>query len=404
MKAFPAQVLLFVLFVQLLSCSSKDKHKECSVQQGAFLSTQTESGNLHAVNSIAITMPFIGWQYGWQYKIVELVNHGDIIEKGDTVALIDASPVIRVLQEEQNKLEIEMANYEKLQASHRSLISQLKSELATEKANSSLISLQVDKYKFEPAPKQKIKALELEIAQIKEHKIERKVQLQQIIIKSENNIQQTRIEQIKSKISAAEKAYDKLSLTSPINGIAQLETNWRTGKMVQLGDQTRQGWTLVKVPDMRAMKVTGVINEADIYKLRLGQEVRVRLDAYPAREFAGEIVYIGKLSREKEEGSDLKVFDFEVLMKDSDPALKPGMTVSCQLILAELNDALYVPNECIFSKASENFVLLDKGGEALQVAVQILGRNSEYTAIKAALKKGDHLLSEQERSSEQIVL
>lgn len=393
--------ILFIVCSSLLaSCASKDAKQECRVQQGEFLSTQTESGDLHAVNSIAVTMPFIGWQYGWRYKIIELVDHGDVINRGDTIALIDPSPVVRVLQEEQNKLEIELANYEKQQASHKSLISQLNSELATEKANSSLISLQVDKYKFEPEPKRKIKALQLEIAHIKEHKIERKVELQQIIIKSENNIQKTRIEQIKSKIAAAEKAYNKLTLTTPISGIAQLETNWRTGKMVQLGDETRQGWTLVKVPDMRAMKVTGMINETDIYKLKLGQEVRVRLDAYPAREFAGEISYIGRLSREKEEGSDLKVFDFEVYMKDSDPALKPGMTVSCQLILAEIKDALFVSNECILTIADQNYVLLEKGGNAEKVPVEILGRNSEHTAVSGKLKKGDKLLTKEDNNKQ----
>jgi hypothetical protein len=48
--------------------------------------------------------------------------------------------------------------------------------------------------------------------------------------------------------------------------------------------------------------------------------------------FEGEIVYIGKLSRLKDQKSRQKVFDVEVKIIKPDERLKPGMTVSCEFL------------------------------------------------------------------------
>ncbi len=392
-------LLSLILFSGLSSCNKSEGFTQNSVYKGEFIASQTETGELIAVNSIGITVPFIGWKYGRRFKITELANHGDNISKDDIVVKIDPASVIRVLEEQQNSLEIEQANLKKTKANHESQISQLNSELSREEANYNLIQLQVDKFKFEPERKQKIKLLELEIAEIKRERVKRKISLKKIIIKNELNIQKTRLSQIKNNILAAEKALSKLELHSPISGIVQLEENWRTGKMVQLGDELGQGWPIVSIPDMSAMKVSASINESDIYKIKVGQKVSVRLDAYPAKSFSGEITYIGKLSRKKERDSPIKIFDFVVTILDKDPALKPGMTVSCEVILAEFKSAYYVNNDCIFQENGDYFILPSGGKSTDRIPIEIIGRNNENTAIKGQVKKGQKLTTQSEYSN-----
>ena len=80
------------------------------------------------------------------------------------------------------------------------------------------------------------------------------------------------------------------------------------------------------------MKVNTTISENDFMKIAVGQKVTVRLDALPKVEFEGEIMYVGKLCRLKENKSKQKVFDVEVKILKSDERLKPGMTVSCEYL------------------------------------------------------------------------
>lgn len=399
LKRINITLLALSLLAVIQSCKEKDELAQNTVFKGEFIASQKETGELIAVNSVGITIPFIGWKYGRRYKITQIANHGDNVSEGDIVARIDPSSVIRVLEEEQSKLEFEQANLKKTKANHESQLSQLNSELAREEANFNLIQLQVDKFKFEPERKQKIKALELEIAEIKNARVKKKIELKKIIIENELNIQRTRIKQIQSNIKAAEIALSKLDLYSPITGIVQLEENWRTDKMVQLGDELGQGWPVVSVPDMSAMKVAATINESDIYKIKIGQKVKVRLDAYPAKSFSGEIAYIGKLSRNKERDNPIKVFDFEVAIIDKDPALKPGMTVSCEVILAEFKNTLYVKNDCVFQENSGYYLLPENGKTQNKIPIEIIGRNNDFTAINGEVKKGQKLISRTEYSS-----
>lgn len=386
------KIYIVPLILLLFGCKNVDDISSNSVKKGDFVASQIETGELVAVKSVGIQMPFIGWKYGWRYKIVELAEHGDKIPKGEIVAKIDPTPVIKVLEEEQNKLEIELANLKKIKANHQNQYSQLNTELAGEKANLDLLKLQVEKFKFETDQKQNIKSLELEIAEIKLNRVKRKIELKTIVIENEINIQEIKIEQLKNNIMAAEKAVKKLELTSPIEGIVQLKRNRRTKTRVQLGDEVHQGRQILSIPDMSEMKVNAFINETDIYKIKSGQKVNVRLDAYPEKIFSGEISNIGKLSREKDEDDPIRVFDFEVSIIENDPALKPGMTVSCEIILSELKNSLYVNNDCIFREGTSFYVIARDKNEA-RIPIEILGRNNEYTAIKGEVSKGDELFT-----------
>ena len=86
------------------------------------------------------------------------------------------------------------------------------------------------------------------------------------------------------------------------------------------------------VPELKWMRVNTFVNETDFLKVRTGQKVIVRLDALPEIKFSGEIAYIGKLCRPREQNSRQKVFDVEVKMLEPDERLKPGMTVSCEFL------------------------------------------------------------------------
>lgn len=383
-------ILFSLIILSLLSCKT-DSIEKYSVKQGAFKSGIIETGELQAIQSKVIPMPFIGWKYGWRFKIIELAEHGQRVKAGDTIVRIDPTSVIQVLEEERTKFESEQANLNKLYAQHNSQISQIKSELESEKANRELIALQLEKFSFESDKKKLLKKLELDIATIKLNDVENKYEQNKIVFDKELQIQLIRLEQIKKSIEEAEKALHKLDITSPISGIVQLERRRRSSRMVQLGDEVHQGQYITRIPDMSNMKVLASINETDFSKIYMDQEAIVRLDAYPEKAFTGKVHYIGKLSREKDENSLLKVFDFEVILNENDEALKPGMTVSCELVIDEIDKVLYVENECIFSDSTGTFVV--QKSSLKKIPIELISVNNNYSAISGDINKGLKLLS-----------
>ena len=89
---------------------------------------------------------------------------------------------------------------------------------------------------------------------------------------------------------------------------------------------------MANVPELEFMKVNTQVNETDFLKIAVGQKVAVRLDALPKVMFEGEVSYIGKLCRLKDQKSRQRVFDVEVRIVEPDERLKPGMTVSCEFL------------------------------------------------------------------------
>ncbi|MBN2484723.1 MAG: efflux RND transporter periplasmic adaptor subunit [Bacteroidales bacterium] len=389
-------VLLHLLLFLTGACSGdKSKHKYY-VKKGHYRATITETGELQAINSRSVSMPFLGWKYGWQFKIIMLAEHGSLVKRSDTVAIIDPSPVSKTMESEKIRLETEEANLSKMLTSNQGELKQIEAELLSAKSNFELIKLQVEKFSFEPENKRKIKEMEMEIASIRLRNIEKKYQSRKTVFENNQQIQQIKINQIKSNIAESAESLKKLFITSPIDGIFQLERNRRTRSQVQLGDDIHMGQLIAGIPDMSRMKILSTINENDIAKLKPGQQVIIRLDAYPDKPFAGEISNIARISRQKENEELVKIFDFEVLVSGSDPALKPGMTVSCEIVINEINDAFYIENDCIFSDSTQFFLINESAGKQHKTPVTILARNNSFTAISGDIKEGKRYLNRNE--------
>ncbi|MBN1116085.1 MAG: efflux RND transporter periplasmic adaptor subunit [Bacteroidales bacterium] len=388
--------IIISIFLIVTGCVGSSTKTINSVKKGEFRVTIVETGELKALESKSIAAPSLGSKYSWEYKIRFLEEHGASINKGDTVVIIDPSNVKKILEQEKTRLENENANLSKTYASHDRQIAQLNAQLQSEKANYELIKIQVDKFSFETESNRKIKELELKAAKEKLDAIDVRYTLMQEILKDEIIIQNIKINQIKNNIEEAKNAINKLYLVSPVNGIFQLERSRRGRNTVQVGDEVYQTQPIASIPDMSKMKVQTSINESDISKLKKGMNVIVRLDAYPDKPFHGEVSYISAITHRKSNDDPTKLFDIEVLIKESDLALKPGMTVSCEIITEELKDVTYIENECIFYENGQYYLIENLSRPEDKTLIEILSRNNQYSAIKGNLPIGKVFISQEE--------
>jgi multidrug efflux pump subunit AcrA (membrane-fusion protein) len=394
--------LVLVAFGFLISCASI-KESQYKIKKGTFEASLNETGELDAVNSRIIIIPFIGWKYGGRMKITEMLEHGTQVTKGDSIAQIDISGVLKFLVEKESALEIEQANLNKLHADHKSRIKQLQAELASTKAALELAQVQVEKHQFESQSKQRIKALELERARVAYDKIVQKTKLTDIILKNELKIQELKLVRLQSDVDEANQALKQLTVHSPLDGMMQLLENRQTGQMLKVGDELYQGERFACVPDLRSMKVNTTVNESDIAKIALDQKVVVRLDAFPDKPFNGRIVEIGKLSYKKDEKSRAKVFDVVVHLDKSDQILKPGMTVRCDIQYAQLKDVLFVQNDCVLKKNGDYYLFLENKDGCKKCCVTIGPRNNQYTVIYGDVVAGQKVVPIEELDQQTIL-
>ena len=382
--------ILFLFIVINLSCGSDNDQKKYNIHQGEFKASIIETGELQAVKAHSVIVPDFR-RYG-RLLITELIEHGKVVKKGDLVAKLDPSNVMNYITDQQTELDVEKTNLNKLYAQMNSKKESLDGELKTVQANYNMKKLELEKFQFESETKKKIKELEFEQAKIRLKNTERKIELENKISKNEIFIQTIKVRQREQNIQNAIQAKEKLHLYAGADGIAQVMIGPRTRQMLKVGDQVWRGLCIVSIPDVNNMQVNAKINETDIGKIKLGQEVIIRLDAYPAKPFEGKVSKIGKLSYPKDKNSKVKVFDIEILIDGSDETLKPGMTVSCEFLYANMDNAFYVPSDCVEKNGSGYYLYVKKGNNYEKQKIKIGPQNSLFTVLEGNFRKGTEVI------------
>ncbi|HEC45006.1 MAG TPA: HlyD family efflux transporter periplasmic adaptor subunit [Bacteroides sp.] len=377
----------------MLSCGQGEEIRQYSIQQGEFQASLTETGELQAVVAKHIIMPFLGWKYGYRNKITGMVEHGSDVEEGDSVFTLDPSSVMKFLVETENNLELEKAKLNKLLVENSNKDKKLRAQLRHQEANYNMNKLQLEKSQFDSERNKIIQELEFQKAEISLNKIKRSIEYNVQIAEYGRLIQLTRVQQMVNDIENANRALRRLTLYSPNKGILQIAYNRRTRQLYKIGDESYPNRSLASIPDLRRMKATSSVNEVDIGKIKIGQKVIVRLDAFPDLEFNGEISSIGKLSHSKTRESNIKIFDLEVLIEENDnKTMKPGMTVSCEIIYSEFEEVLYVSNDCISREKGQYLVQLTRKGDVIKIPVDIGPQNNSHTVIYGDIEKGQKVV------------
>jgi HlyD family secretion protein len=144
-----------------------------------------------------------------------------------------------------------------------------------------------------------------------------------------------------AELKLHETNFAKTCICSPINGVV-LKRNVEPGQIVA---STLQAPVLFHIAeDLSKMEVQVDVDEADIGKVREGQLAIFSVDAYPDRKFKARI-------RELRYGSEViqGVVTYKAILEtdNKELLLRPGMTATAEITVAEVAEALSIPNAAL---------------------------------------------------------
>ncbi len=386
------RLLLFISVLTLYACNSKEMQQVpyTKVERGTFYVDIYEVGEIEAVNSTNISSPNISWRYG-NLKITQIVKDGTEVNKGDTLIVFDPSEVNKGIVEAEGSLEISRAELEKLTAQHQSDLEELNADYEISKLSHQISKIKFESAEYESDISKKEIQLNLEKADIAlgraKEQIDYRIKIQKEEVKQKN----LSIEQNLARLNEAHETLSKLFLISPSPGIAIISLNWSSGNKFQIGDQCWSGFPLIQLPDLTSLKATAKINEVDIAKISKGLNVEIKPDAFSDSIFTGNVNAVANLAVNKSKESRAKVFPVEILINETNKNLLPGLTVSCRLIIDQIDDVLFVPIEAINAEADKYFVYKKSGSGYNKVEVEVGASNSDYTIITKGLTENDEV-------------
>ncbi|MHB8881801.1 MAG: efflux RND transporter periplasmic adaptor subunit [Thermodesulfovibrionales bacterium] len=147
------------------------------------------------------------------------------------------------------------------------------------------------------------------------------------------------------KISETNLRYTKI--ISPVDGTV-ISRSVDVGQTVAASFQTPTLFTIAQ--DLTKMQIDTNVDESDIGRVNVGQNVEFLVDAYPDVTFKGTVSQVRNAPITVQ-----NVVTYDVVVKVDNPELKlkPGMTANVTIIISLKKDALKVPNAALRFKPSD---------------------------------------------------
>jgi HlyD family secretion protein len=185
------------------------------------------------------------------------------------------------------------------------------------------------------------------------------------------------------------------TVVSPITGRVlkrHVEVGDAVSSILQLGSQATLMLTL---GDMSEVFVEGRVDESDIGQVFVGQECRVKVDAFRDRDFPGQVMRIAPLGEEQD---NVIGFDVRVSIQDSDGILRAQMSANAEIIVEEKKDVLIIPeSSVIYNRERKTFAeIYDPTADNLRhrVPIEVGISNGTSTEIVSGLEAGQQLVTE----------
>jgi len=386
-------VLAIVIMVVISKLSGKEDLSTlfAEVQQGEFEIVVTTTGELQAEVSTDIKGPeglaSRNMRFGG-IKISDLVPEGTEVRAGDYVATLDRSSVDNTLKDELDRLESLQTDLLKKQLDTTITLGNLRDDLVNLRFNMEEAEITLEQSKYEPPTTIRQARISLDKAQ---RSYEQALSNYDLKVKQARaDIRDTELQVAKQQRKASEmqEIIQKFVITAPSDGMVIYKREWGGAKRKVGSEISPWDPVVATLPDLSSMISKTYVNEIDVSKVKVGQPVRLSVDAFPEKSYTGNVISVANIG-EQLPNTDAKVFEVITKIDGSDPILRPSMTTGNQIITKTFEDVIYVPLESVFA-TSDSVPFVYKKDGVRQVVV--LGESNENDVIvEQGLKPGEKL-------------
>jgi HlyD family secretion protein len=202
---------------------------------------------------------------------------------------------------------------------------------------------------------------------------------------------QAAVGQREAQLRLAEVQRSRMTIRSPIAGLVTRRLA-NEGEVIGLGggSMVTLGGPLFTLVDLDRLYVRATVDEFDARQIRLGQEVRVTLEALPGRTLRGRLYKISPaVSGERQEA---RTFNVRVALEEGKAFVKPGMSADVEVIVARRQGALFVPSQAILEREGKKRVYVVADGRARAATVKVGESNWSSTEILEGLREGERVV------------
>jgi HlyD family secretion protein len=344
------------------------------VTTGQLVRTVSAPGFLEPVTKVSLSARISA-------QITELpFEEGDSVNKDDVVVRLDNADLLAQLMSSEASLLAEQARLDGARATYINAVSEWERRQQLYESND------VAKSALEGAEAEKLRA------------------------QSNLRAAEAGIEMAKAGIQRIREDLRYAEIVSPITGVVT-QLNAEAGEIVITGTMNNAGTVIMEIADLSEMIVKVECDETDVADVRVGQNARIFLTAYPDEHFEGTVRHIALKSTRARNGSD--VFLVEVLVKTEGRTLYSGLNASVDIEVETLQSVMLAPSQAVLDKRIDELpeeitrdnpaidiqktfariVYEIRDGKAHAVPVRVGPSDLRTTALVAGVEEGAQIIT-----------
>jgi HlyD family secretion protein len=380
--------------------ATKDKEVEVAVarvREAEFVIAVKTRGEIRSTRSEIISVQQVP-----DPRITKLAEHGKPIRKGDVVVEFDTAQQEQQLLERSTTVRTVDKQIAQTKASHRIVDEADAMDLMTSGYN-------LERAKLEASKAEVVSEIEGAKSRIDVGISEGTVQQVKTTIGTHGKTQNAdldRLGQTRDKtvrdMDRARGYLSKMVLRAPIDGVLNVLPNLRTSggwgqtpPPFKEGDRAWTGAAIAEIPDLSQMRIDLKLDETDRGKMKVGQQVRLKVDAIPDREFLATLEEISPIAQIQWRGSsNEKTFPAKAILKETDQRLRPGMSASAEIVIESEEKRLLLPLKASFLHKGQPAVYVQRGAEFEVRPIRIGKRNDTNFVVLSGLKAGEFVALE----------
>lgn len=207
--------------------------------------------------------------------------------------------------------------------------------------------------------------------------------LQQIPKEEDIAVAAAQVEQARAALEQARLRLEDAILTTPFSATV-LATSATVGELVGAAVP------VVVLGDLEMYHVDTSIDETDIGRVQLAQDVTITLDAFPDVRLSGRVTRVDPLGRVTQ---GVVSYDVQVRVLSNEVALRPNMTAIVDIVVDRKEGVLVVPNRAVRRETGgRRYVEILSGGEVKQRFVTTGLNNELVTEIVSGVDEGEEVV------------
>jgi HlyD family secretion protein len=356
-----------------------------------WLETLAVDGEIKAAASTPLNVPGNNWS---QRMLVDMVADGSSVEKGQVVARFD-SPQSRM---ELSQAELELLRKTLAEQTSASAASVERDKLAGDRAkveDDLGLSRRYATVDLSIFPRNDILDALADVGFLttKRTYLEWKGGQAQARTAAQDAVLHSQRDSVVRTAAQQRDSLAALELVAPHDGVFLLTAKW-DGTKAEIGSAQVAGQEFGSLPDLNQLVAHFSVAEGQVFGLRTGLPVRVRL-AGTGTELVLKVTRVGSNASTTSQESPVKYSDFDAAIDTATArklGLKPGQALRGTVELVAQPAALTVPNIALVQDGAGYVVYTEEGGKQIRRKVELGQRGPVRSELKSGVAAGARIV------------